>query len=307
VTTLPMSAIGIDHDIPIRVEHREPAVGEELLADFRIATPGYFDAMSIPLIMGREFADRDHDQAPRVVVVNRLFVDRFLGGEAPLGKRVRFLRSTEWMEIVGVVGQVRHRALDAEPKPELFMPHSQLQYGGMTVVVRTKGDPLALAEPFKRTLASLDPNLPITQMRTVTDLLNGTLAQRRFNTALFLAFAGVALALAAIGIYGVMSYTVSGRTRELGIRMALGAGRRQVIQTVVGAGVRLAALGTAVGLVGALIVTRALRGMLYGISSTDPLTFGAVAATLILVAVVACLVPARRATRVDPMVALRTE
>jgi ABC-type antimicrobial peptide transport system permease subunit len=187
------------------------------------------------------------------------------------------------------------------------MPHSQLQYGGMTVVVRTKGDPLALAEPFKRTLASLDPNLPITQMRTVTDLLNGTLAQRRFNTALFLAFAGVALALAAIGIYGVMSYTVSGRTRELGIRMALGAGRRQVIQTVVGAGVRLAALGTAVGLVGALIVTRALRGMLYGISSTDPLTFGAVAATLILVAVVACLVPARRATRVDPMVALRTE
>jgi putative ABC transport system permease protein len=307
VTTLPMSSVGIDHDIPVRVENREPAPGEDPQADFRIASPGYFDAMKIPLIRGRDLAESDNERAPSVAVVNQVFVDRFMAGDDPIGKRFRYARDRDWIEIVGLVGQVRHKGLDTEPRPELYIPYRQLQYGGMTIALRTAGDPLALAEPFKREIRALDQALPVSEIRTVTELVAGTLAQRRFNTTLFLVFAGVALLLAAIGVYGVIAYTVSRRTREIGIRMALGAGRREVATTVVSAGVRLVGVGIVIGLGGALLLTRLLSGMLFGVSAFDPLTFGAVALAVLAVAVVACLVPARRATRVDPMVALRTE
>jgi putative ABC transport system permease protein len=305
VTTLPMSVMGIDHDIPIRVEGVEPVPGDETQADFRIASPGYFEAMGIALLRGRAFAEQDHDRAPRVAVVNRVFVDRWLRGIEPVGRRIRFARSADWIEIVGVVGQVRHRGLDTDPKPEVYVPYRQLQYGAMTFVLRTSHDPLALGAPFKQLVYALDPAQPVAELRTVTDLLHGTLAERRFNTLLLLVFAGVALALAAIGIYGVIAYTVNRRTREIGIRMALGAGARDVVRQVVGMGVRLAGLGTLFGLGGAYIMTRWLGGLLYRVSPTDPLTFLAVALAILTVAVLACVLPARKATRVDPMVALR--
>ncbi len=308
VTTLPMSPVGIDHDMPVFVEGREPAPNQEPQADFRIASPGYFDAMGIPVVRGRVFTEHDHEQAPVVAVVNQVMADRFLDpARDAVGQRIRYGRGGEWIEIVGVVGQVRHRGLDSEPRPELYVSYRQLQYGSMTVVLRTAGDPLTLAEPFKRALASIDAAQPISEMKTVAALVAGSMAQRRFNTLLFLVFAGLALALAGIGIYGVIAYTVSRRTREIGIRMALGARQRDVLRDVVGAGLRLAGWGTLIGLAGASVVTRALRGMLYGVSSADPVTFVLVPGTLLAVAVAACLVPARRASRVDPMTALKSE
>ena len=307
VTTLPLSTMGIDHDMPIAVEGREPGPTEDWQADFRITTPGYFEAMAIPVLRGRALAQRDHGSTTLVAVVNRVFVDRFFGDLEPIGRRIRFGRSGDWMEVVGVVGQVRHRGLDAEPRAELYVPTGGLEYGTMTIVARTPGDPLALAEPFKQAVWAVDPAQPISEMKTVTELVAGSLAQRRFNTALFLIFAALALALSAIGIYGVIAYTVSRRTREIGIRMALGARYGDVVREVVGGGVKLAAIGVAIGLLGAALVTRALQSMLYGVSSVDPITFLVVPVGLLLVAALACLVPARRATRVDPMVALRSE
>jgi putative ABC transport system permease protein len=307
VTTLPMSPMGIDHDMPVRIEGREPVPGDPQ-ADFRIASPGYFETMGIPVLRGREFAAQDRADAPRVGIVNEAFARRYLPGEDPVGQRIWYGGAPGTpIDIVGLVGEVRHRGLDSEPRPELHIPYAQLQYGGMTVVLRTAGDPLALAEPVKREILAIDPGQTITEMRTVSELINGSLAQRRFNTVLLVAFAALALALAGIGIYGVISYTVSQRTQEIGVRMALGALQRDVLRDVVGRGVRLAAVGTLLGLAGALVVGRALRGMLYGVSAADPLTFVGVAAVLLAVAAVACLVPARRAARVDPMVALRYE
>ena len=308
VTTLPLSTMGIDHDMPIFVEGREAPPNQEPQADFRIAAPGYFAAMGIPLVTGRDLTERDVATAPVVTVVNQVFVDRLLDATRdPIGQRIRYGRGGEWIEIVGVVGQVRHRGLDTEPRPELYASYRQLSYGSMTVVLRTAGDPLALAAPFKQVLSTVDPAQPISELKAVTELVAGSLAQRRFNTALFVIFAALALALSSIGIYGVIAYTVSRRTREIGIRMALGARHRDVLRDVIGSGLRLAGLGTLLGLAGALVVTRALRSMLYGVSAADPLTFVVVPMALLVVAVLACLLPARRASRVDPMVALRSE
>ena len=308
VTTLPMSAHGIDHDMPVFVEGREAPPNQEPQADFRIASPGYFEAMEIPLVRGRSFTERDRSDAPVVAVVNRVFADRLLDPtKDALGQRIRYGRGGDWIEIVGIVGQVRHKGLDAEPQPEMFVSYRQLQYGSMTVVLRAAGNPLALVEPFKRAVFGLDPLQPIANLDTVQELIAGSLAQRRFHAILFLVFAGLALTLAGIGIYGVISYSVSQRTREIGVRMALGARERDVLREVVGTGLRLTALGIAIGLGGALLVTRGLQGLLYGVSPADPLTFVAVPVALLLVAAAACIVPARRASRVDPMVALRSE
>ena len=308
VTTLPLSPVGIDHDMPVFVEGREAPPNQEPQADFRIASPGYFDAMGIPLIKGRDFTERDRLPGPVTAIVNQVFADRLLDpAKDPVGQRIRYGRGGEWIDIVGVVGQVRHRGLDTEPRPEFYVSYRQLSYGTMTIVLRTAGAPLALAEPFKRELYAVDAAQPISAMLTVNDLIAGSLAERRFNTALFLIFAALALALAAIGIYGVIAYTVSRRTREIGIRMALGARLGDVVRDVVASGLRLAGLGVAIGLAVSLLVTRALQSLLYGVSSVDPMTFLVVPVGLLFVAALACLVPARRASRVDPMVALRSE
>jgi putative ABC transport system permease protein len=307
VTTLPMSPVGVDHDIPVVIEGRELPAVREPQADFRIASPGYFETMGIPVLRGRMLTEHDRADAPPVVVVNKVLVDQLLPGEDPIGKRIRYFRSGPFAEIVGVVGQVHHRGLAAEPRPEIYTSYRQVQYGTMTVVVRTGGDPLALAEPLKAAVFAADPVQPITQIATMDDLLHRSVAAPRFHTLLLGSFAGLALVLASIGIYGVVSYAVSRRTHEIGIRMALGARGVDVFRAVVGDGVRLAAIGSTLGVLMALALGRALSGLLFQVSPHDPLVLALVALLLIGLAALACSVPARRATRVDPMVALRTE
>ena len=307
VTTLPMSPVGIDHDLPVVIEGRELPGTREPQADFRIASPGYFETMGIPVLRGRTLTEHDRADAPPVVVVNKVLVDQLLPGEDPIGKRIRYFRAGPLAEIVGVVGQVHHRSLDAEPRPEIYISYRQLQYGSMTVVVRSGGDPLALAEPIKAAVFAADPVQPITEIATMDDLLHRSVAEPRFNTLLLGGFAALALVLAAIGIYGVVSYTVSRRTHEIGIRMALGARTVDVFRSVVGDGVRLAAIGTALGVLVALALGRALSSLLFQVSPHDPAVLALVALLLIGLAALACTVPARRATRVDPIVALRTE
>jgi putative ABC transport system permease protein len=299
--------VGIDHDIGVEVLGRPVAEGKSPRADFRIATPGYFETMEIPLIKGRVLGDQDREDAPRVAIVNQVFSDRLLPGEDPIGKRVRFGGSRGDVEIVGVIGPVRHHGLDAEPRPEIYVPFRQLQYGGMTVVARTAGDPLQLAAPIKSEIFALDPGLPVARIATVTSLLSGSVAARRFNLLLLEGFATLALILAAVGIYGVISYNVSQRTRETGIRIALGARTTDVIGGVLRDGLGMTALGLAAGLLGAVALSRVLRGLLFEVTPGDPVALAGAAGLLLAVALVACTIPARRATRVDPIIALRSE
>ncbi|HEX9704550.1 MAG TPA: ABC transporter permease [Gemmatimonadales bacterium] len=307
VTTLPMSPEGVDHDLPVSIEGRELPTTRQPQADFRIASPGYFETMGIAVLRGRTLTEHDRADAPPVVVVNQVLVNQLLPGEDPIGKRIRYFRTGPFAEIVGVVGQVHHRSLDAAPRPEIYISYRQLQYGAMTVVVRAAGDPLALAEPIKAAVFATDPVQPITQIATMNDLLHRSVAGPRFNTLLLGTFAALALVLASIGIYGVVSYTVSRRTHEIGIRMALGARSGDVFRAVVGDGVRLAAIGTALGVLVALALGRALSSLLFQVSPHDPVVLAVVALLLIGLAALACSLPARRATQVDPMVALRTE
>jgi putative ABC transport system permease protein len=307
VTTLPFSQRGIDHDMPVAVAGKVPPLGEEPEADFRIASDGYFDAMRIPIVAGREFTARDRDGAPPVVMVNQAFVRHFFPGENPLEQRVRWGRTRPFSEVIGVVGPVHHRGLDAEPRPEIYVPYQQMQYGSMTLAVRTAGEPLAVAGPVKQAVYAIDPAQPITDITTMSELFRGAAAERWFNTLLLCTFAALALGLAAIGLYGVLSYSVAQRVPEIGVRMALGAGRSDVFRTIVGDGLRLAAIGVAAGAIGALVLTRLLRNLVFQVSPSDPAVLAAAALLLLGVAASAALLPARRATQVDPMVALRTE
>ncbi|HEX7049876.1 MAG TPA: ABC transporter permease [Longimicrobiales bacterium] len=312
VTTLPMNPVGIDHDMPFRVPGTPEALADPLpQADFRIASEGYFRTMGIPLLRGRGFTARDRADAPCVIVVNETFVQRFLPpGSDPLRESVVIGDDPgdPACDIIGVVGNVRHRGLDAVPRPEFYVAFRQVySYGTLTLAVRTTRDPLALAQAVKEQVFALDPALPVAELATMDALVADSVADRRFHLSLLGAFAALAVILAASGIYGVISYTVAQRTREIGIRIALGARRGEVLRAVLGQGARLAALGAAFGLAGALLLTRSLAGMLYEVSPTDPLTFGGVAAVLAAIALLASWLPARRAARVDPMVALRSE
>jgi putative ABC transport system permease protein len=289
-----------------------PPPGEQPTLEVRVATPEYFRTMGIPLLRGRDFAEADRADAPQVVVINETTAQRFFAGEDPIGQRVR----TGWGigedhfaggEIVGVVGDVRQLGPGKEFIPELYLPSTQVPESDLSVVVRTAGDPLALAKAIRAEVRALDANLPVSNLRTLDQVLSRAVAQPRFYLLLLGAFAAVALVLAAIGIFGVMSYSVVQRTREIGIRVALGANPGAVLRMVVGRALWLALGGVAVGLLGALALSRLLGSLLFGVSATDPLTFAGVAALLTSVALLATYLPARRATRVDPMVALRSE
>jgi putative ABC transport system permease protein len=307
VTTLPFSTDGIDHDMPVAVADRLPPPGEEPEADFRIASPGYFEALRIPVIAGRSFGEQDHADAPPVVIVNQAFVDRFLAGTAPLDRRVRWGRTGPLASVVGVVASLRHRGFDDVPRPELYVPYQQMQYGAMTLAIRTAGDPLALAEPVKRTVLAIDPAQPVSVIAPLADLARASSAERRFNMSMLLLFAALAVGLAAVGMYGVVSYLVTQRTREFGLRMALGARGGTVFRQVLGDGLRIAGVGIVVGAVTALAFTRFLRNLLFQVQAHDPGVLAIGALLLVLVAAVACGLPALRATRVDPMTALRTD
>src|SRR4030095_14429070 len=212
-----------------------------------------------------------------------------------------------WGEIIGVVGNVNHLRLGAAPDPEYYVPHAQLPFDTMTIVVKTDGEPRSLISAVQGEVRNLDRDLPVSSIRTLEQYVAGAVAQPRFNTLLLAIFAGLALILTAVGLYGVMSYSVTQRSHEIGIRMALGAQQQDVLKMVVRQGMTLTAIGLSVGLVGAYFLTRLMASLLFGVSATDPITFATIAVLLVGVALGACLVPARRATKVDPMIALRYE
>jgi putative ABC transport system permease protein len=246
-----------------------------------------------------------------VAVVNEALVRRFFPGQDPLGKRITFGNpanpKTNWSEIVGVVGDMRRSGLDKDPRPEVYAYQDQAPDNGLDLALRADGDLFAVARAAERTVWAIDPDQPVANMRPLEELLRGTVAERRLSMALLAAFGVLALVLAAIGIYGVMAFSTAQRTRELGIRLALGAEPRDVLQLVLRDGARLSALGVGLGVMGAFAASRALSSMLYGVSPTDPLTFAAVVAILGSASLLACYIPARRATRLDPVVALRQD
>jgi len=309
VYPLPLS--GAEEGMGFGIEGRAAlAPGEVNSAGPGWVSPDYFNVMGIPLLRGRELTERDGIDSPRVLVINEAMAARYFPDEDPIGKRVAFDQvnnTPNWREIVGVIGDVKHSALDSDPKPEMYFPFTQFPSFFMTLVVRTSGDPLNLVAAARSEVLAVKNDQPISNVHTMEELLSNSIAQRRFNMLLLSIFAGVALLLAAVGIYGVMSYSVAQRTHELGVRMALGAQTSHVLALVVKQGMTLALAGVGIGLAAAFALTRILESLLYGVSSTDPLTFTVIALLLASVAFVACYLPARRATKVDPMVALRYE
>jgi putative ABC transport system permease protein len=311
-SALPFSGAGGSRTF--HIEGREPKRPEDQPEEqLRIVTAGYFETMKIPVLEGREFTDRDRLSGPRVALVNEALARKHFGADKPIGRRVAFSRDEpQWYEIVGVVGNVKHRGLDAADRPELYVPYRQPLFSNWTVrpmqvVVRTAGDPLTTVATVRREIARIDTEQPVSDVRTMEQRIGRSLDSRRFSMILLGLFAALALALAAIGIYGLIAYAVTERTHEIGVRLALGAQRRDVMSMIVVQGMTMAATGGAVGVVAALAVTRLMSSLLFGISAADPVTFAAIPVLLGVVAFVACYVPARRATRVDPLVALRTE
>lgn len=280
-------------------------------AQNRQATPGFFAAMGIPLVRGRLIERSDDEKAPRVLVVSEEFAKRYFPNGDPIGKRIRLGKLTSdfpWATVVGVVGDVRGFALDEPPLPTMYWPVAQIRATpSLAIVVRTESDPMALAPAVRDALGEIDQTQPIYDMQTLEQLVAKSLDQRRFTLTLMVLFGVIALVLSAIGIYGVMAFAVTQRTQEIGIRMALGASAKDVLKMVVGSGMFLALIGVAVGLIGAFALTRLMSSLLFGVSPTDFVTFGLVTAGLLMVAFLACYIPARRATKVDPLVALRYE
>jgi putative ABC transport system permease protein len=296
---------------------------KHLSVDFRTVSVGYFQTMDMRLMWGRVFTGADQEGAPPVAVVNETFARKGWPGEDPVGKRFRYLNTTPdiattpYLTIVGVVADARNRALADAAWQEAFIPLAQhtATYGGgdrglqqdFNLVVRTTADPSGLAIAARREARETEREFIVSQVRTMDDALATDVTQPRFNMILFGGFALLALALGAVGIYGVIAYTVAQRTREIGVRMALGAQSRDVLKLVGAEGVALAASGVGAGLLASFALTRLMKTLLFGVGATDPLTFGSMALLLTLVALVARWVPVRWATKVDPMVALRCE
>lgn len=305
---------------PFSIEGRPLArPGEAPTAVYRVVLPGYFHTMNIPILRGRDLTADDILSAPGVVVVNEQLVHECFPGEDPIGKRVTFddpSKIPSWVTIVGVVKNVKQQDWAGIPESEIYLPflqnralleNSASPFAYLTLVVRTTGDPAALAPALKNGIWSLDRNVTLSEVQTMDQVVAESNAQPHFHLLLLGVFAAVALVLAAVGIYGVISYSVSRRTHEVGVRMALGARSHDVLKLVVGQGLKLALIGLSVGFMGAFALTRLMAGLLYGVSATDPATFSIMALLLLAVALVASYLPARRATRIDPIVALRCE
>jgi len=286
-----------------------PPLGEGPSVDVRVTDPGYFNAMGIPLLRGRNFTDVEAREARHVVLISESMARRDFPGENPLGKRITVPMSENPVpaEIVGIVGDVRYESLVGQAEPTVYFPHPELVYDAMTLVIRTTGDPGEMVPAVRRVLRAIDPNQPVSDVRTMDQVMIETVGRARFNTILLGLFAALATLLATAGIFGVMNYSVTLRTREIGLRMALGAPRRQVLMLILRQGLLLTSLGIGIGLLGALALTRLMSGLLFGVGSTDPATFAAIVLLLTAVSLIACYIPARRATRVDPLIALRYE
>jgi putative ABC transport system permease protein len=273
-------------------------------ADFRIATPGYFDTMGIALTQGRLFDQHDDLDSKRVALVNETMVRKHFPHENPLGKRIVMGKP---LEIVGVVADAKLYGLDAPVEPAIYVPHMQRPVDSMGVVVRTAGEPAAMSSAVRSEILKLDAGQPVSNVRTMQAVLSDSLMLRRVSMLLIAVFAALALTLATVGIYGLTAYSVSRRTHEIGLRVALGASQSQILRLVVGRGLVTSLAGAAVGVGAALELTRGLSSMLYGVGATDPLLFAGVPLLLVAVSVLASYIPARRATRIDPLAALRYE
>ena len=279
--------------------------------DQRTVTPGFLAALGVPLLKGRQFTEQDGPGSPNVVIVDEEMVRRYWPREDPIGKRITFNNLTDssitWIEVVGVVGHTMHEGLDGDRRVQLYYPLGQNIPGALAYVVRTTGEPLAVTPQVKAALSSVDPDLPLSNVNTMEKLIESSTGPRRFSMVLLAIFSGLAAALAAIGLYGVMSFTVTQRAKELGVRLALGAASQDVLRLVLTQGMGLVLAGVGIGLMAALALSRVLRSMLFNVSPTDPLTFLLISLLLVLVTLVATWLPARRATRVDPVVVLREE
>jgi len=307
-TKIPLAGGGSTQ--PFSVEGRPAgAIAEQPMAQTRYISPDYFRAIGISLRQGRFFSEQDRDNSVPVVIISEAMARRFWPGENPIGKRLTpsFHSEQGAREIVGVVGDVKTSGLDVDASAMMYLPFKQAPLPFMSFVVRTSSNPESLIQPVSRAIYSIDKEQALTNVQTMEQVLTKSLSDRRFNMTLLLTFAGVALMLAAVGVYGVMNYTVTLRTRELGIRMALGAKKMDVLRLVVGQGLTLTLIGVGAGLISAYALTRLMASLLYGVTATDYLTFGSVSAVLIAVGLAASYVPARRATKVNPTIALRAE
>ncbi|HYE65859.1 MAG TPA: ABC transporter permease [Pyrinomonadaceae bacterium] len=308
ISHLPFGGRGVNLGFTLEGRPLTP-VEDTTRAELRVVSPAYFEAMGIPLRQGRAFTAQDTASASKVIIVNETFARRFLNGTLTLGKRLQIkLREPFVGEIVGVVGDVRHRGYDADPRPEVYVSYLQnTLWPVMNLVARTRSEPGEMAAAVQREILALDPTQAVFNVRPLTDFLADSIAERRFNLMLLMVFAAVALLTAAAGIYGVMAYTVARRMHEIGIRVALGAQKSDVLKLIIGQGMRLTLMGVAFGLICALALTRVLASLLYGVSATDPAAFACVVVLLVLVALLACYLPARKALGVDPIRALRSE
>ena len=298
------------NQVPFTIEGR-PADSERTpVAEFASVTPGHFHALEIPLLSGRNLTDADDDKGQPVAVVDEAFAHQYWPGDTPIGKRVRpgsFLSTSPWLNIIGIVGNVKSESLETQVVPHIYLSDFQSPSYSSVVYARTAADPGKIGDAIRREVQSVDPDVPVFAVRSMEEVVARSMAERRFALEILGFFAFIALLLACIGIYGVMAYTFSQRTHEIGIRIALGAQRQHILRLALGEGMLLVAFGLAAGLFGALLLTQFLRSMLFAVKPTDPVTFIAIAALLTAVALLACYIPAHRATRVDPLVALREE
>ena len=309
-TNLPLYRQG--NSTSIRIEGRpDPPPGQELIVVTRIVSPAYFDTMSIPLLAGRQFTDQDTDTTPNAVVISETMARRYWPGEEAIGKRIVFGRArseADWIQVIGIVKDVRQFELNAEPRPQLYMSYRQAGFfAPEDLVVKTDVEPASMAAAVRKAVWEIDKDQPVSNIKTMEEILGASIARQRFSMLLLGVFAGVALLLAAVGIYGVMSYSVAQRTHEIGIRMALGAQTGAVLKLAVGYGLKLVVAGVLIGLVAAFMLTRLMSTLLFGVTPTDPVTFALISLLLVGVAAVASYIPARRATKVDPLIALRYE
>ena len=290
--------------VPIVALADRPDVGR------RVVTPGYFQTMGVPILKGRTFTEHDWDNTSNVIVVNEELASRYWPNQEAIGKRLGFEEDPSkqvWREIVGVVGNVRHKALETEATPEVYFPYQQFPSNFMSLVVRTDSDPASMVPAIRRQVLSVDNDQPVSDVMTMEQRLAKAVASSRFVMTLLSSFSMLALGLAAVGIYGVMAYLVTERTQEIGVRMALGAQKRDVLELVVRKGMFLAIVGTAIGLLASLALTRLMRSLLFQVTPTDWLTFVVASLVLLTVSLLASYIPARRATKLDPLIALRYE
>ncbi|HEX3560945.1 MAG TPA: ABC transporter permease [Pyrinomonadaceae bacterium] len=309
-TTLPLS--GFNQSGSFGIEGKPTPRGQDSPHGSRwMVSDDYFQTMGIPLVRGRYFDAHDAAEASGVAIIDEALARKYWPGEDPVGKRIAFEGTPQqprWREVVGIVGHVKDEGLEGESRAQYYVPYAQnANAPNLFLAVRAEGDPASLAPAVRGAIAGVDADLPVYRVTTMEQMVADSLAQRRFSMTLFGVFAALALALAVVGLYGVMSYAVAQRTHEFGLRMALGAQRRDILRMVVGQGLVLVGVGLAAGLVGALALTRVMSSLLYGVSATDPLTYAGIALLLAAVALLASYIPARRATKVDPMVALRYE